>query len=308
MEVTAVLITYNSSANIEESIQSLEEALNHLESEILVVDNASADDTATKAGKTISRGHVIVNSNNLGYAKAANVGLRHAQGRLTLIMNDDAQLQPGAIDRMIEVLDSDERTALVGPRIVDSKGATTHSARLHYPGAGEEWRRALDLLTRRRTLKAYPADARPMLVHWLIAACVIGESSLLRRVGGFNEAFFLYGEDIDLGRRLRELGYRSETVPEAVCVHIGEASTSQVFSTEARMRRQVAGRSVYYRLWLPRWGRTLVYLRRAFGIRMQPDRLRIFLPLAIWDGPSLHHQRFPTPLLHASEENESPSL
>jgi GT2 family glycosyltransferase len=294
-EVSAVIITYNSADHVADSVTSLEKALAHLDAEILVVDNASGDDTVAIAQESLRRGQVIANDDNLGYASAANIGLRNARGRLTLVMNDDARLEPGAIDRLIEVLDSNERIALVGPRIVDTSHQPTHSARISFPGPGEEWQRILDLIFS-RDHKAYPAEDRPMPVRWLIAACVLGETETLRQIGGFNEEFFLYGEDIDLGRRLKELGHLSVTVPDAVCVHVGAVTTSKTYTADARTERQVRGRGVYYRLWLPRWARSLVYLRRAIGIRGQPTRLRLFAPLIVWDGPSLKPKRFPAPL------------
>jgi len=295
IEVSAVIITFNSADHVADSVLSLEKALAHLEAEILVVDNASKDDTVTLARESLHRGRVIANDDNLGYASAANVGLKSARGRLTLVMNDDARLEPGAIDRLIEVLDSDDRIALVGPRIVDTSHHPTHSARISFPGPGEEWQRLVDLILR-KDHKAYPAESGPMPVHWLIAACVLGETATLRRVGGFNEAFFLYGEDIDLGRRLKELGYLSVTVPDAVCVHVGAVTTSKTYTADARTERQVRGRGVYYRLWLPRWVRSLVYVRRALGLRGQPARFKLFAPLIIWDGHSLKPQRFPAPI------------
>lgn len=191
---------------------------------------------------------------------------------------------------------------MVGPRIVDSEGEATNSARLAFPGPRDEWLRFTDLMTRCQRKSIYPADDQPTVVHWLIAAFILGKTRLLRSVGGFNEAFFLYGEDIDLGRRLKALDFSSVTVPDAVCVHVGEVSTSKTHTATARTRRQVAGRAIYYRLWLPRWLRTLVYLRRAIGVRGQPKRLKMFLSLAIWDGPSLRHERFPPPLMPAGVE------
>ena len=306
--VTVVVITYNSSDSIVSSLTSLEDALSNLDAEILVVDNASADSTVESATATLRKGRVIANAGNWGYARAANVGLRHARGRYALIMNDDAQLDAMTVGRLIEVLASKSRIGLVGPRIVDSHGRPTHSARLSYPGPAEEWMRLVDFVTGRRQGTDYPASEHPMVVKWLVGACVLGETELLRQVGGFNEEFFLYGEDIDLGRRLSALGLDSVTVPDAVCVHIGGVATSRTHTTDARTNRQIKGRSVYYRIWLSRATRSLVYLRRAIGIRGQPGRLRQFLPLVLWDGPSLHHKRFPEPLTPATSLEGSPPI
>lgn len=301
IELTAIIITFNSVDHVAHSITSLDRALGHLDYEILVIDNASEDDTVSTATAVLTHGRVIENPSNLGYAKAANVGLRNARGRMTLVMNDDAELKDDAIDLLIGVHDSAEGIALVGPRIVGSDGMQTASARLFFPGLEEEWIRLRDLVTGQQTRTAYPADTEPMTVHWLIAACVLGETSLLRQVGGFNEEFFLYGEDIDLGRRLKQLGYRSVTVPEAICIHVGAVTTSKTFSSAARTARQVSGRSIYYRLWLSRWLRLLIYLRRAIGLKGQPHRLKLFLPLAVWDGHSLKDKRFPAPLKQINE-------
>ena len=301
--VTAIVITYNSAEHVAEAVTSLESALDHLGAEILVVDNASADDTVDVAGAHLKRGRVIANADNLGYARAANVGIRQARGQMTLVMNDDARLGQEDINRLIAVLSSSDRIALVGPRIVDANGKPTHSARNTFPGPQEEWQRLKDIFSG-RDKNAYDPDAPPTPVHWLIAACVLGKTSVLRQVGGFNEEFFLYGEDIDLGRRLMELGFQSVTVPDAVCVHVGEVSTSKTYTADERMVRQVKGRSVYYRLWLPRWLRSLVYLRRALGFRLQPARLKMFGPMIIWDGPSLKNERFPAPLASGPQASD----
>jgi N-acetylglucosaminyl-diphospho-decaprenol L-rhamnosyltransferase len=297
VDVTAVMITYNSGDDIGDAVRALEARLEKVSAEILVVDNASSDDTTTVAADVLTRGRVIANETNLGYARAANVGLRQARSRYTLIMNDDAQLEGDAIQVMIDVLETSPDIGLVGPRIVDAHGRPTHSARTTYPGVKEELSRIKDLILRRRTTTEYPGQDRPVEVAWLVGACVLGPTDLLRRVGGFNENFFLYGEDIDLGRRLRELGLRSMTVPAATCTHVGGVATEKSHSDDARIRRQIAGRDVYYRLWLSGLERGLVYLRRAFGWNGQPQRLKTFLPMAFGGGPSLRQARFPEPLV-----------
>lgn len=302
VEVSAVVIAYNSAATIRNTIEDLEDALRDLNSEILVIDNDSADETVEIASSAIQTGRVIANHENAGYARAANLGLRAAAGRLTLVMNDDARLEPGAIDRLIEVVDSSPEVALVGPRIIDESGEPAPSARAFFPGPQEEWIRLRDLITRNHNRTRYPALDRPTRVQWLIGACVLGPTELLRKVGGFNEEFFLYGEDIDLGRRLWALDYQSVTVPDALCIHEGGATTSKTYTSRIRTERQVSGRSVYYRIWVSRPFRSLIYLRRAIGLRGQPARLKLFLSRAIWDGPSLRKTRFPPPMETARAE------
>lgn len=295
LEVTAIVITYNSADRVAEMVTALEAALGDRDAEILVVDNASADDTVETARVALRRGRVIANGDNVGYARAANIGLIAARGRRALVMNDDARIDGASLDRLIEVLGSDRAVALVGPRIVDPAGEPMPSARLRFPGPGDEVAR-LRFAGKSAASTAYPFRDGPVDVKWLVGACLLGKTDVLVGSGGFNEAFFLYGEDIDLCRRLSGLGYRLVTVPDATSIHVGGVATAQQHDSSARILRQIAGRSVYYRIWYPRHVRSLIYAARAFGVRGQPLRMRTLLPLAWNDGPSLGDRRFPAPL------------
>ena len=309
MEVSAIVVSYNSQDRVERSVGALQESLGHLDHEILVVDNASSDRTVELAGKLLPGDCVIVNRQNLGFGQGVNRGLRAARGRYSLIMNDDVVLEPGSIDRLLGALRADAGIAVAGPLMVDAHGQQTHSARLWYPGWEEEWVRLTDIVLRRQRKAAYPGSCQEGLVEvkWLVAACMLGRTDVLRAIGGFNPAFFMYGEDIDFGRRLRALGYVSVTIPGARAVHEGGASTSTVWSDEDRMLRRARSRDTYYRMWVRRPSRMLLNLRRALGFRNQPLRLRYFLPRVIYDGPSLRKLRFPDPIepdLRVSEVQE----
>lgn len=302
LDVTAIVISYNSGDRVAETVGALESALADREAEILVLDNASADDTVVIARRAITRGRVIANGDNLGYGKAANIGLAAARGRRVLVMNDDARIDAASLDELIEVLDSDPAIAIVGPRIVDPTGNPMPSARRRFPGPRDEMAR-LRFAGKARANVAYPFHDGPVDVKWLVGACLLGKTDLLVEAGGFNEAFFLYGEDIDLCRRLSGLGYRLVTVPDATSVHVGGVATGQQHDSRARILRQISGRSVYYRIWYPRFVRSLIYLARAFGLRGQPLRLQTLLPMAWNDGPSLEGQRFPPPLTRVDDQS-----
>lgn len=297
LDVTAVIIAYKSEDRIVEAVEAQEAALAHLDAETIVVDNASRDGTADLARSVVTRGRVVVNEENLGYGYAANQGIALARGRATIILNDDAQLTANAVDRMLEVLNGDDDIALVGPRIVDEDGNPMPSARATFPGLGEEMKLIGDSIRRRNTNYSYPTrDTSPMDVAWLVGACIMGRTDVLRATGGFNPAFFLYVEDIDLCRRMRALGYRVVTVPDATCSHTGSVSTSAAFGVDARIQRRTDAREIFYRIWYPRVVRSLIHLRRAVGVKNQPWRLRYHIPKLLRDGGSLSRHRFPPPL------------
>lgn len=296
LAVTIVVIAYRSEGRIAETVASHEAALAHLDGEVIIVDNASGDRGAEEARAVLTRGTVVENLENVGYGGAANQGIAMAKGRACIIMNDDARLGPEDVDRLLAVLDSDPRIGLVGPRIVDEAGRPMPSARTSYPGPMEEFERLLDVVRGRNRNKRYVSETDPTDVAWLVGACVMGPTDLLARIGGFNPEFFLYGEDIDLARRVHAVGRRVVTVPDATCVHVGGVSTGEAFADRARVERRAKARDIYYRIWLPRPVRMLVHLRRAIGLRHQPWRLGFHLPKALWDGPSLKDARFPEPL------------
>lgn len=296
MDVTAIVISYNSEGRISDAVRAHEEALSALSAEIIVVDNASSDASVSIARNTLTRGYVIANEENVGYGAAANQAIRRARGRYCLVMNDDARLEPGAAELMVEVLSADDTHAMVGPRIVDEAGNPMPSARLTYPGPKEEWERLVSMLRGIDRNNFYWAQSEPMEVAWLVGACIMARTDLLRKVGGFNPAFFLYSEDIDLAKRIHDHGFKILTIPGAVCVHTGSVSTGVAYGWRTSIDRRSKARDIYYRIWCARATRALIHLLRAFGFRKQPARLVHHVPQIFWDGRSLAHLRRLQPL------------
>ncbi len=307
LDVSIIVIAYNSAGRIGPAVRSHEAAFQRVTGEVIVVDNASSDDGAEEARAAMTSGTVIRNEDNRGYGKAANQGILAARGRTCIIMNDDARIGAADVERLLAVLDDNPRIGLVGPRIVGEDGEPMPSARTTFPGPDEEFSRIGDVVAGRNRNHEYPVDGHePTDVAWLVGACVMGRTDELRRIGGFNPAFFLYVEDIDLCKRYSVLGYRVVTVPDAVCVHTGSVSTSDAFAETARMARRAEARALYYRIWHPRPTRMAVHLKRAIGRRNQPWRLRHHLAKALWDGPGAKEHRCPPPLTPDRESDGPP--
>lgn len=296
LDVTAIVISYNSEERIAEAVEAHQKAFSGLQGEVIVVDNASEDNSVAEARRVLTHGRVIANTENVGYGAAANQAIVEARGRACLVLNDDARLEEGAIERLMEVLFANPKTAMVGPRIVDEQGNQMPSARLTYPGPGEEWERLKNMLRGVDKNTTYPPGDDPIEVAWLVGACILGRTDLLRDLGGFSPAYFLYVEDIDLARRSVHQGYHVLTVPDAVCIHTGSVSTGTAFGRRKSIDRRTLARDIYYRIWEPRFVRSLIHLRRAIGISNQPGRLQHHLPKVFWDGPSLRHFREIDPL------------
>ena len=291
IELTAVLVTYNSEDGIEATITQLESSLSHLSAEIIAVDNASADNTVQILKRCLRNGRVIALRENIGYGPGLNVGIAAARGRRVILMNDDIRFNRDCVNRLINTLDSSEEIALVGPRIVHTDGTQAPAARAYLPGWKDECARVVDFVARRRLRTSYATAGAPVDVGLLIAACLMGQTQVLRSLGGFNESFFFYGEDIDLCRRLETAGYRRVLDPEAVAVHHSEIATDRRYQGHIFSTKILNARDTYYRIWLSRPSRMFLNLFRAIGPSDQPLRLKFHLPRAIYDGPSVRTMR-----------------
>lgn len=277
-------------------MQHLEQVCADIDVEILVVDNASTDNTAQLAAEALTRGRVIRLDENVGFGRGANAGIREAAGEFSLIMNDDVLPEQGSIQTLLSVVETDSSIGLAGPRMVHVDGSSAPAVRSQLPGARDEIARIVDRFRRRSTRTAYPESGSVTEVGLLICACVMGHTDTLRSIGAFNDAYFMYGEDIDICARLHSLGKSTVTVPDATAVHDQEAAPERRFAGRAFVGRILEARDTYYRTWLPRPERMVVNFWRAIGVSDQPHRLRYHLPRAVWDGPSLRHLQTPPPL------------
>ena len=290
-DLSVIVVAYNSGASIGKTIEHLETVTSELDVEILVIDNASKDDTQSQAESALSRGKVIRSEVNLGFGGGVNLGLRSARGELVLILNDDVLPTSGAIERMMSLAREDSGIGLIGARLVDSNHQPSFSVRTQLPGLRDELARMIDRVRRRNSRVAYPDGKLPVDVGMMVCACVMAQTDLLRELGGFNSAFFMYGEDIDLCRRLRDHNLRLLSVPGAVAVHQREIAPERRYENREFTERILGARDVYYRIWLGRLERVVVHIIRAFGLADQPFRLRYHLRKALWDGPNLSNLR-----------------
>lgn len=196
---------------------------------LVVVDNDSADDSAAAARRQHPEAVVLEMNGNLGFAAGVNRGVAAGRAPLILLLNSDARLQPGALDALSAALENDNVGA-AGPRLLNPEGAVELSLGRTLSPWNEAWFKLLGLLYRsgRGPLAGQVARyyAKPRSTRSLSAACVLLSRDAFEQVGGFDERFFLYAEDVDLCRRLRRAGWELRYVPEALVEHDRGASRS----------------------------------------------------------------------------------
>jgi GT2 family glycosyltransferase len=182
-----------------------------------VIDNASSDGSAEIAAA--AGAHVVRNADNRGFAAAANQGAALGRAGLILFLNPDAIVTAPELARLVRALD-DPTVAVAGPRLVHPDGAEQR-AWWPFPSPSLTWREALGLERFRARRPA--ADGT---VDFVVGACLLVRRDVFERLGGFDERFWLYGEEADLCRRVAESGLRVVHVSEAQAGHVGAASSA----------------------------------------------------------------------------------
>jgi N-acetylglucosaminyl-diphospho-decaprenol L-rhamnosyltransferase len=244
-DVDVVVVSYNSADELERCVAPLVAAPG---ARVVVVDNASSDDTLAVAARLGVRSVAL--ERNGGFARGCNEGWRGGDAPFVLFLNPDAQIDAASVDRLRAVLDSEPRIGAAAPRIVGDDGALAYSQR-HFPRLRSGFAQALFLHRVFRTaswtdelVRDPAAYQRPGEPDWVSGACVMVRRADLERLGGWDERFFLYREDIDLCRRLRASGLGIRFEPAAVAVHQGGASSPQgrVIPMLAASRLRYAGK------------------------------------------------------------------
>lgn len=266
LDLSILLVSYNTAELLRRCLAALAaDTAGGDWCEALVIDNASRDASADLVAREFPAVHLQRSATNLGFAAANNRLLAAARGRYVLLLNPDACPRPGVLRRAVALMDAHPRAGAAGGRLVDPTGAAQPSARC-FPSTVN------DLLTLSGLAARYPRSrwfgrfdrtwADPHCaarVDWIPGAFTILRRDLLERLGGFDERFFLYYEEVDLCRRIAAAGAEVWYWPELEIEHIGGAS-SRAVAPHAVSR---AGSQLT--LW--RMRSALLYHRKHHGVR-----------------------------------------
>jgi N-acetylglucosaminyl-diphospho-decaprenol L-rhamnosyltransferase len=220
--VQAVIVSYNSRETLRHAVELL---WSDPEVEVTVVDNASSDQSLETVVDLPIR--ILELPENRGFAAACNEGWRAGSAPSVLFLNPDARIERPSVSRMADLLEASLVVGAVAPRIVDGEGNLDFSLR-RFPRLRSTYAQALFL--HRLFPKAAWSDEvvrdtalyeRPTSPQWASGACLMVRRSALEKLGGFDERFFMYCEDIDLCLRLRNAGYEVRYAPMAIALHEG---------------------------------------------------------------------------------------
>jgi GT2 family glycosyltransferase len=245
--LSIIIVSHNARADLVRCLESMHSSPPTISHEIVVVDNGSTDGSLD-AVRRWPNVRAIEAGSNAGFARANNLALRATTSANVLLLNSDTIVPAGAIDDLVAELDRDPSVAVVGPRLVDGNGRAELSfGRMIGPLNEMRQKRlsrsdAVDRLTRQRR---YP--------DWVSGACLLARRADADAVGGLDERFFMYTEDVDFCAAIRARGRRILYAPEIEVVHLrGRSAASAPAATQAAYRRsQVAFYEKHHPLWAP---------------------------------------------------------
>jgi hypothetical protein len=228
MNVSAVVVSHRHRAELAESLLALRPQVD----EIVVIANVPGSAPADTSGVG-----VIENSQPRGYSANINAGIAATGGELVLVSNPDAVPKPGAVALLRDFIEAHDRCGVAGPQLIDPDGSWQPSRRSFPTVRGTlvrrtPFRRLRPPLEHQRD--HYLLDERPtepVPADWMLGGCLLLRRTMLEELGGFDEGFRMYGEEIDLCYRAAKAGWERWYVPAAVVRHRWDAATDKRFFT-----------------------------------------------------------------------------
>lgn len=283
IQLSIVMVTYNSAEVIQHSLVPLLEIPN---TELIVVDNNSADSTLKWLGQHSSRIKILENSQNIGFAKAVNQGVKESTGDIIMLLNPDAIILPDGVSGLVDSLTNEDGVGIVAPLIehptgrleIMSAGRFPTSWRMftHYSGISRisksEWAQGHYFLLNR-------ALPRLLDVDWVTGACFVMRREHWLQVGGLSERWFMYAEDVELCFKVKSEGLRILVDSSISATHlVGQSDSSKPIKANSSW---IVNLFDFYRLNLSRttistgvWGFIVAggLLTRAVAFRIKASR------------------------------------
>ena len=206
VDLTVVVVSWNVITLLRDCLRSVASDLGCLSSETIVVDNASADDSAAMVRAEFPEVTLIVNTDNFGFARANNQAIRASSGRYVVLLNSDTIVPPGALETLVAFLDAHPEAGVVGPRLLRPDGTAQPYAFGGDPTLGYLLRRGINRLIFQRPLHDWTTDTVQQ-VDWVSGACLMVRREAIDRAGLLDESIFMYFEDNDWCLRIRQAGW-----------------------------------------------------------------------------------------------------
>jgi GT2 family glycosyltransferase len=228
-KLSIIILNWNTRGLLAQCLNSIEQHKGELQLEIIVVDNASTDGSQAMLEEKYPHVKLITNHQNVGFTKGNNQAMRVAQGDYFLLWNSDAFATPGAFQSLLRLAEKEPKAAIVGAQLRNAD----HSFQASYSRFPNQLREFLILTGLGRALlgRTYPSrgpeeEKGPQVVDYVEGACLLVRRQAFQEVGGFDEGFFMYAEEVDWCYSMAKHGWQVWYQPEARVIHLGGASST----------------------------------------------------------------------------------
>ena len=242
MDISVIIVNWNTGDLLRRCLDRLPAALTAKSSEVIVVDNASTDQSIALAEGSPQAFRLLSMKTNLGFARANNVGIRQAKGETVILLNPDTEPLSGSLSTLVDFLSTHPRAAAVGPRLLNSNGTLQRSSR-RFPTFStfallfvKAHHLAPNVLPLRRYFMVDFAHDEDRRVDQIMGACMAIPRDALRRIGLFDERYWIWFEEVDWCRRAAAAGREIWFTPVAEVVHHGGVSFRQVLPVQKEWR------------------------------------------------------------------------
>jgi len=288
--ISVIIVSWNARDYLRNCLNSIRQTGATCVQEVIVVDNASKDGSPEMVLEEFPEVDLIHAGENLGFARANNLAMKKAVGSIFALVNSDVIVHPGCLEKLAAFLDQHSNVGLIGPRVTGGDGKLQKTCR-RLPTIWNTLCRVLAVdrvFPHWQLLSGFEMPPRyhdKCIEAEVLSGCFfVAKKKAVDEVGGLDERFFFYGEDIDWCKRFRDAGWKLMFIPEAKATHFGGASSSNAplrFSIEIhraslkywQKHYGIAGQSIYALLAAAHHGLRLVIriLKRILGLGGSPE-------------------------------------
>lgn len=233
-DLSIIIVSWNVADLLRDCLRSIDENRGELDLQVIVVDSASSDDSVAMIQREFPWVDLLACDENVGFPRGNNLGLARANGRYLLLLNPDTVVLDDALSKMMAYMAENPTVGVLGCQLLNADGTVQSSKRrfptIITPFFESTW---LETIAPKSIQAAYYAQDLPdnaiNEVDWVMGACMLVPRQVVAAVGGLDEAYFMYSEELDWCRRIKDSGWRVVYYPEAQIVHyVGQSSEQAV--------------------------------------------------------------------------------
>lgn len=243
MKLSVVILNYNVRYFLEQCILSVQAAIKNIDAEIILVDNNSQDGSCEMLKQNFPQVRLFQNQKNVGFSKANNQGVKEAKGEYICVLNPDTVVGEDVFEQTLKFAEENENLGALGVKLIDGTGNFLPESKRNLPTP----KVSLQKILQKKTQNYYAtnlSEDEVGKVPVLVGAFMLLKKSIYEEVGGFDEDYFMYGEDIDLSYKLTKAGYKNFYFGKTTVLHYKGESTAK---DKEYLKRFYGAMRIFYR-------------------------------------------------------------